>query len=75
MYISNMYLREGGYRMTFAERLKSARKSASLTQQAMSDLMHIPRRTLQDWEGNKVSPPEYVQELVLEKLMTLTHKT
>jgi DNA-binding transcriptional regulator YiaG len=58
--------------MTFAERLKKIRKTANLTQQAMADLMLIPRRTIQDWEGEKATPPEYVQHLVLEKLEQLT---
>ncbi len=52
----------------FAERLKAARKAAKLTQQGMADVMEIPRRTIQDWEAEKMTPPPYVQRLVLNEL-------
>ena len=28
----------------------------------------IPMRTLQDWEGGKRTPPEWVKKLVIEKI-------
>jgi DNA-binding XRE family transcriptional regulator len=52
----------------FAEKFKAARKAAGLTQQGMEDQMQIPRRTVQDWEKGIMTPPPYVQALVLEKL-------
>ena len=54
--------------MEFNERVKQARLAAGLTQQAMSDLMMIPKRTIEEWErGNRVPPP-YVQRFVLNEL-------
>lgn len=52
----------------FAEKLKAARKAAQLTQQGMADRMEIPRRTIQDWEADRMTPPPYVQRFVLNEL-------
>lgn len=52
----------------FAEKLKAARKAAGLSQQAMADRTLIPLRTIQDWEGQKRTPPPYVQRFVLNEL-------
>lgn len=53
---------------TFAEKLKAARTAVELTQQGMADLMEIPKRTIEDWERSKSTPPPYVQRLVLNEL-------
>lgn len=57
--------------MNFAEKFKEARKAAGLTQQGVQDRVGIPRRTVQDWEAGKMDPPEWCQNLVLEKLEQL----
>ena len=56
---------------TFAEQLKEARKKAVLTQQAMSNRMEIAKRTIQDWETGKRTPPPYVQRFVLNELQMI----
>lgn len=56
---------------TFAEKLKAARAAAGLTQQGMADLMEIPKRTVEDWERSKSTPPVYVQRFVLNELQEL----
>ena len=55
----------------FTEQFKVARKAAGLTQQGVEDQMQIPRRTVQDWESGRMTPPPYVQKLVLEKLESM----
>lgn len=55
---------------TFAEKLKEARKAAGLSQQSMADKMLIPKRTIQDWEGELRTPPSYVQRFVINELAT-----
>lgn len=52
----------------FAEALKELRQAAGLSQQAMADRMLMPRRTIQDWEASKRTPPPYVQRFVLNEL-------
>ena len=47
---------------------KNARITAGLTQQQMSDILKIPKRTIENWESGQRIPPEYVKLLVLEKL-------
>ena len=58
----------------FAERLKTARKAAGLTQQGMADRTLIPFRTLQQWEGGQRTPPPYVQRFVLNELDQLAKR-
>ena len=48
--------------------IKEARQAAGLTQQGVTDTLGIPRRTLQDWETGKRTPPGWAEALVIEKL-------
>ena len=48
--------------------IRDARKAAGLSQQGVTDALGIPRRTLQDWEAGKRTPPEWAEALVVEKL-------
>lgn len=43
--------------------IKDIRKQYGLTQQALCDLLGIPRRTLQDWERFDCCP-EYTKRLI-----------
>lgn len=52
----------------FAEALKATRKAAGLTQQGLHELLEVPRRTIEDWERSKSTPPSYVQKLILNEL-------
>ena len=56
---------------TFAAKIKAARTAKNLTQQALSDLTGIPRRTIQDWEAGKMEPAAWNKELILEKILTI----
>ena len=49
--------------------IKEIRTAAGLTQQAMSDLLHIPKRTIENWEGGKNEPPAYLVELIAYRLL------
>ncbi len=49
-------------------KIKEARIAANLTQDAMSEKLGIPKRTIQDWESERRTPPEYVERLVLAEL-------
>ena len=50
------------------EKLKEARLKAGLTQQEMSDLLEIPKRTIEEWEGGRRRCPEYTKKLILRDL-------
>jgi DNA-binding transcriptional regulator YiaG len=52
--------------------IKEARIAANLTQRQLSDLLEIPLRTVENWEGGKSNPPAYVKKLVIEKLISLS---
>ncbi|MCD7774942.1 MAG: helix-turn-helix domain-containing protein [Clostridiales bacterium] len=51
--------------------IKEARTAAGLTRQEMSEMLVIPKRTIEDWEWGKRTPPPYVEKLVIEKLLSL----
>ena len=52
-------------------KIKEARVAAGLSQQRMSDIMGIPRRTIENWEAGVNDPPEYVERLVIQELERL----
>lgn len=49
-------------------KLKEARIKAGLTQQKMSELLEIPKRTIENWEAGTNKCPGYVEKLIVEKL-------
>ena len=48
--------------------IRAARKRLGLTQKELSEKLEIPKRTIEDWEGGRRNPPEWVKRLVLEKM-------
>lgn len=49
-------------------KIKELRTLSKMTQKQFSDYLGIPMRTIQDWEYEKRTPPEYVVELIEYKL-------
>jgi DNA-binding transcriptional regulator YiaG len=54
--------------------IKEARLLAGLTQQQMSDLFEIPKRTIENWEAGDRNPPAYVEKLIIDKLLRLAEQ-
>lgn len=50
---------------------KTLRKAYGLTQAKMSEVTGIPARTLQEWENDRRTPPEYMFDLVESKLKNM----
>ncbi len=48
--------------------IKEARTQAGLTQQALSDMLGIPKRNIENWEGGKRKCPEWCEQLIVEKI-------
>ena len=44
--------------------VKELRKSTKMSQGAFATYLGIPVRTLQDWEQERRTPPEYVVEMM-----------
>lgn len=44
--------------------IKEIRQSTGLSQAMFCEALGIPKRTLEDWEAGKRTPPEYVVELI-----------
>lgn len=51
--------------------IKEARTKAGLTQKEVSDLLGIPLRTIENWESGQRKCPDYVERLVIDKLIEL----
>lgn len=49
-------------------KIKEARIKAKLTQAEMAKRLEIPKRTIEDWDTGKSSPPTYVERLVIAEL-------
>lgn len=45
-------------------KIKAIRERTGLTQAAFAEKYNIPRRTVENWEAGKNSPPDYVVELL-----------
>lgn len=45
-------------------KIKELRSIAGLSQQAFSDKYNIPKRSIENWESGKRTPPEYVISLL-----------
>ena len=54
--------------------LKEARLAAGLTQQAMSDQLEIPKRTIENWEAGRHKCPAYVQRLIIKELQRMAEE-
>lgn len=44
--------------------IKEIRTSYQLTQQALSDLAGIPKRTIENWESGSRNPPEWLPKMI-----------
>ncbi|KIR03431.1 hypothetical protein P261_02246 [Lachnospiraceae bacterium TWA4] len=51
--------------------IKEAREQAGLTQKQVFEIIGVPIRTLQNWESGIRICPIYVENLVIEKLLSL----
>lgn len=54
--------------------IREARQQVGLTQQALSDWLGIPKRSIENWEGNKRKCPEWCERLLVEKILTYQNK-
>lgn len=52
--------------------IKELRAGTGMSQQAFGDLLHIPKRTIEDWERDLRQPPEYLIFLIQ---FFLTHRS
>lgn len=48
-----------------------ARQEAGLTQKQVYEQIGVPVRTLQNWEAGIRICPQYVEDLIVEKLLSL----
>lgn len=51
--------------------IKKVREQVGMSQMEVSKLLGIPHRTLQAWEQGTRVPPEYVERLVAEKILSV----
>lgn len=49
--------------------IKEMRTASGMSQVAFGELLNIPVRTIQEWEAERRTPPDYVVELIRYKLI------
>lgn len=54
--------------------LKEVRKIKNLTQQDVSDILEIPRRTIEAWESGARKAPDYVMKLIVDRLLNMSRE-
>lgn len=47
--------------------IREVRLNTNMTQKEFAEYFNIPKRTIENWEGEKRTPPEYVLELIKYK--------
>lgn len=55
--------------------IKEAGTAVWLTQEKTSEMMGIPKRTIENCEGGKRNPPVYVERLVIAELERIKDKS
>lgn len=53
-----------------ARDFKKIRNLSGMTQQAFADCHKIPKRSIENWEGAKRTPPDYLVEYIFSDLLT-----
>lgn len=48
--------------------IKDLRLKTKMTQKEFAGYFKIPKRTIENWEGGKRNPPEYLVELIQYKI-------
>lgn len=48
--------------------IRELRKSVGMTQQAFADYFEMPKRTIEEWEGERRKPTDYLVKLMIYKL-------
>lgn len=48
--------------------IKNLRKATGMTQKQFGEYFGIPKRTIEDWEGERRTPPKYLINLIEYKL-------
>lgn len=49
--------------------IKEARKKQGMTRKEVSEWLEIPYRTLTNWENGERACPNYIEKLVVEKIL------
>jgi len=49
-------------------KIKEIRANTGLSQSKFGEAYHIPKRTVQDWESGRRTPPDYVVDLLAFKV-------
>jgi DNA-binding transcriptional regulator YiaG len=70
----DVFLRDNKKEGCKVNEIRKARLAAGLTQKSMSNLLEIPKRTIEDWETGRRQCPLYVKRFVLKELELLKSK-
>ena len=48
--------------------IKEARNKIGWTQAFMAEMLHIPKRTIENWESGASTPPQYVERFIVNEI-------
>lgn len=57
------------WKSTF-NKIRKAREQAGMTIKDLADLLGAPYRTVQDWNSGKRTPPVWLQNLIVDKILS-----
>ncbi len=58
----------------FSEQLKYYRTQLGISQNSLSEKTGIPKRNIENWEEGKNKCPDWVQNMVIEKIQRLSEE-
>lgn len=50
-------------------KIEEARKQKNMSRKELSEWLEIPYRTLTNWENGERSCPDYIEKLIVEKIL------
>ena len=50
-------------------KIEEARKQKNMSRRELSEWLEIPYRTLTNWENGERSCPDYIEKLIVEKIL------
>ena len=48
--------------------IREAREKAGLNIKELAELLGAPYRTIQDWNAGRISPPEWIQRIIVAEI-------
>lgn len=61
--------KDAEYKEADRMKIEEARKQKNMSRKELSEWLEIPYRTLTNWENGERSCPDYIEKLIVEKIL------